>query len=374
VVISKRGTVTFEVWDSDKLSADDLIGKATVTIGPAKLDTSITLEIVGKKDKHYQPKCMLTVRFQRLNPETAGAVTKTIFCIRHGESYWNEAQEKADLIGMYERRDHPLNEIGMEQAMHLRAAWKGIEDGDKDPAEFGMTVEDFEEFKAAQKIFASPLCRASQTCVLGLMGHPTLMAADDDGGIHLMSNLRESKKIGGLDTAASTCGEDIRKRAEKKIVDKHPDMESELAKIKWDFNDTYEKWWTEYYDGKEEILRRFEDVFELIRYIPQETIILVGHSLFFQAFFRNYLGDVDGSALDEMVVGGDDDVKEGADEAPDDAEAAVVPKDKKSLYAMLKKKKLMNAGCAKCIVDFSDDGKKAFQISDVKLCFGTKLV
>ena len=115
----------------------------------------------------------------------------------------------------------------------------------------------------------------------------------------------------------------------------------------------------------------------LLRYIPETTVILVGHSLFFQAFFRNYLCKLDGSddaGLDDMVVSDDAKESEKAEDEKPDAEGTPEPDSKAELWNLLKKKKLMNAGCALCDVEFSDDLPKDFEITDVKLMFGTKLV
>ena len=43
--------------------------------------------------------------------------------IRHGESKWNEAQEKIHIAGML-NKDHPLTEDGINQALTLNARWK----------------------------------------------------------------------------------------------------------------------------------------------------------------------------------------------------------------------------------------------------------
>ncbi len=48
---------------------------------------------------------------------------RTFFLIRHGESKWNEAQEKIHIAGML-NRDHSLTEDGINQALGLNAQWK----------------------------------------------------------------------------------------------------------------------------------------------------------------------------------------------------------------------------------------------------------
>ena len=48
---------------------------------------------------------------------------KTFFLIRHGQSKWNEAQSKINIPGMLDR-DHPLTELGIQQAMDLNKRWR----------------------------------------------------------------------------------------------------------------------------------------------------------------------------------------------------------------------------------------------------------
>ena len=42
--------------------------------------------------------------------------SRQVFFIRHGESRWNEAQAKRDVLQMVSHVDHPLNEQGFRQA------------------------------------------------------------------------------------------------------------------------------------------------------------------------------------------------------------------------------------------------------------------
>lgn len=48
---------------------------------------------------------------------------KTFFLIRHGESKWNKAQSQIDIPGLLDR-DHPLTELGIQQAESLNQKWK----------------------------------------------------------------------------------------------------------------------------------------------------------------------------------------------------------------------------------------------------------
>ncbi|ETO29774.1 hypothetical protein RFI_07348 [Reticulomyxa filosa] len=84
---------------------------------------------------------------------------KTLILIRHGESYWNQAQEDKNLVDMYKRCDHPLNANGVDQALELNKKWK------KQQSEQESTPE-LQKFLSAQVILTSPLCRATQVELL----------------------------------------------------------------------------------------------------------------------------------------------------------------------------------------------------------------
>lgn len=111
-------------------------------------------------------------------------------------------------VGML-ARDHPLNELGVNQAQNLNDAWKAASSENK--------VDDkVQSFMAADVAFASPLTRATQTAVVALAGHPTVAKS----GLKLLRSVREVKNIGGLDTLGVAVGDAIAVR-----------VRTELAKI-----------------------------------------------------------------------------------------------------------------------------------------------
>ena len=96
-------------------------------------------------------------------------------------------------------------------------------------------------------VLVSPLCRAFQTAIVALSGHPTVR----ESGMKLLRTIREIKKSrAGVDCKADKLGEDIsaRVRAElAKIVGEeqvNAMMPDELM-AKLNYNDTRSKWWTE---------------------------------------------------------------------------------------------------------------------------------
>lgn len=48
------------------------------------------------------------------------AALKTVYFVRHGESVWNRAQARADVITLVSDTDHPLNDAGKQQAEALQ--------------------------------------------------------------------------------------------------------------------------------------------------------------------------------------------------------------------------------------------------------------
>jgi hypothetical protein len=72
-----------------------------------------------------------------------------------------------------------------------------------------------EAFFNADLVLVSPLCRAFQTAVVALDGHPTVQRQ----GVKLLRSIREIKKSSaGNDCVANACGEDICTRVVRKLA------------------------------------------------------------------------------------------------------------------------------------------------------------
>jgi len=175
--------------------------------------------------------------------------------------------------------DHPLSNTGINQAIELNSLWKKeINSGIKDPLAT--------KFLNCDLIFASPLTRAAQTCILGLKGHPHLK----ENNIILLSSCREIKGFGGLDTVGSVYGEKIESRVKHKLGD-HCD--NEINNIHFDTYDCDSVWWTvDPADTKSDIDHRFEDFCSTLKFKEHKNaIIVVGHSLFIKDFCKKYLSN-----------------------------------------------------------------------------------
>jgi hypothetical protein len=145
--------------------------------------------------------------------------------IRHGESQWNAGQAashqvRLNALGglwkMFSQTDHPLSEEGISQASAANRNWQkqylAVKGGLK-----SYTTPEHEWVKAflnAGKVYASPLTRAVETCLLSLRGHPTLTQR----GLSLISSAREIKNIGGQDTVGCAVGEGIIARVQAELA------------------------------------------------------------------------------------------------------------------------------------------------------------
>jgi len=233
---------------------------------------------------------------------------------------------------MIESRDNPLSEDGIQQVFDLK---KKLEACLKKLETASASEKGFFE---ASAMWASPLTRALQTCLLGCTP-----ANKRIGKIRLMPNAREKRNLGGLDTSGSETGADIVVRAyncsvsegnvEKAIALDAFDQEFDLAEVQY-------KWWNENSESSDTVKDRMNDFMSQIRYGPEEAIIIVGHSHYFREMFVEYL---------------------------DDAFAA----QNAEFSGELKKMRLSNAGVARVDMDFTKPEKV---ITKVELLFGTTMM
>ncbi|KAK3251205.1 hypothetical protein CYMTET_39445 [Cymbomonas tetramitiformis] len=279
-----------EVFDEDlktqSVELSDFIGRILVPIEDIVPGHVYNLPLRDDAGRETQSR----LSFSRL---TQPLVTrKRLFLVRHGESEWNEAQEKKHLVNMMKQVDHPLNGVGIAQAQELQAKWKPRFDKmSQTLKETRNTSEDSWEadFFCAEKVFASPLTRAVQTALLALTDHPAITEA----GITLMRNLREVKNAGSRDTVGKAVGDDIRSRALGKLSKQLPGEDlAKLDKVTFDDNDVKSEWWlgTEQFEGEKDVKTRLHDVASSLKYEEAQNIILAGHSLYFRSFVREFIG------------------------------------------------------------------------------------
>ena len=104
-------TIEIEVFDKDTYTRDDRIGTAHVPFHllERQRGKAITTRLVMAKGVSSERRmASVTVRLVSKAPVRTGPMKKTIFLVRHGESLWNEAQERKNLTGMVKQYDHEL--------------------------------------------------------------------------------------------------------------------------------------------------------------------------------------------------------------------------------------------------------------------------
>ncbi|GAB5372150.1 hypothetical protein AAMO2058_001640900 [Amorphochlora amoebiformis] len=371
-----------QIFDYDKLSKDDFIGMSITDISEAKSGQKFQTEVQIEKQfqKHLKGKCL--VEFEILK-DTKWPSQKTIFFVRHGESKWNEAEhgilQKGNLVDgvttMAGGRDHPLNYVGINQARELNAKWKA-KDNPSVPSGEKPSSDDIDSFYQATKIYASPLTRATQTCLIGLQDHPTLTR----DGVTLMRQLREVKNRIGWDTLGDALGEQIRVRVREKLLhetktrphqlkDFLPKGEEDLDILtnpKIDTNDCETYWWDEDHNKSVDISERLTDLIHALRFSDHEIIICVGHSLFFREMCRAFIGGGHPKStkeIKELLKTDKNNEKEGKKGLG--FEGSNLAMDSR-LY------KLGNAACLMAKFDFSKPLMKDWKITSAKLMFGSR--
>jgi len=139
-------------------------------------------------------------------------------------------------------------------------------------------------FMHADGVYSSPFTRALETAVVAMEDHPSLLA----NGLVLYSVVREVKRIGGFDTVGVESGEGIehRLRAELASVVGQTRAE-ELTKVPIIVNDCNQPWWTPMagHDSEKEQQERVREFLTFVRYCDSQVPVIVGHSLFFKAFY-----------------------------------------------------------------------------------------
>ena len=312
-----------QIWDEDLPKragiADDLIAEGTVPLATLLDGAQHTLDLNMKTTKRKglaadAAACTIAVRLiaplsgaaapTEGRGQRGGAVVKTLFLVRHGESVWNEGEQKKNVAQMA-GFDHPLSSEGVAQALRFNAAWHGV-DGATRVAEPACAA-----FFDSPTIVVSPLTRALQTALITLSGHPTLVAR----GAARTASMREVKnRVTSLDTVGIEVGsEKIRARAiaemqaegGKLTLDgsaagleaaRWARVQREAAAVALDANDAAGPgpWWTpksEADANSDALDHRLADWFTTIRFAPTSNVICVGHSLFFREVLRRCIGD-----------------------------------------------------------------------------------
>jgi broad specificity phosphatase PhoE len=318
-----------ELWDAEKFSQNEFIGRATIPISEIEIEVKQFPFQLKSDLKELQGKCLISLC--RVQPSDAPRV---LYLVRHGQSIWNEAVSDLALHRMIAQVDHPLNTTGIAQAGQLASHWKAAAAG------VGHVSEYEREFINADTVFSSPMTRAFQTALVGLHTHPALAKS----GITLLPLAREIKKTFAMDTVGLAIGAEVPVRAFallEKMVPNPPEDMFGRDMVAIDVGQLGEPWWTRLHsvDTDTELGDRMHDLLCRVRYGSAECAILVGHSLFFRELLRRYLCDRFRSAVPVFA-------------------------------RQLMSDKLCNAGCLRLSLDWSSQRC----IADVALVFGSKLV
>ena len=332
--LSPTDILRLDLFDQDFASADDKIGSLEVNASSLPINGLIELPLKMKTSLRGAQKNNPAVVNLRAVPSTRQKFRKDIFIMRHGKSKWNQAKESGDVAGMA-HFDHGLDKSGVEQcsAFHAKLSEAGL------PAE--------NAFKRADVIFSSPLTRAVQTAVLALRGHETFSSK----GMVLCRNIREVKRTlvsfdtVGIETGAESILAHARKELDGMLDDASLDNIFAQCMDKVDSNDTLSDWWTPSTEreASESVDIRVHYVMEMLKYMPHDSAILVGHNIFFRRFLRTYLSEAF------------------KNEEPLLAENA--------LYG-----KLSHAACCKLTIEFDPDPLKDDRILRLEPLFGSTFI
>jgi hypothetical protein len=178
----------------------------------------------------------------QMSASTASTRRKKVYFVRHGQSTWNKAKADSDVRSLMMNSDHPLTQLGANQAIDLNNEWKQVQRKkakrdrrNKDKAakavaraaKAGKVVQSmggstglepvvvegmilgsgrssarYEEmvdgFFEAETVLVSPLARALQTALLAMRDHTATLPPS--GGFRLSRTIREFKKsVAGVD-------------------------------------------------------------------------------------------------------------------------------------------------------------------------------
>lgn len=260
---------------------------------------------------------------------------RTVYFVRHGESTWNKAQSKLDLYEMGRQTDHPLSTKGRDQAENLSSLIEKAHP-DKDSTLLKPDV-----------VYVSPLTRAIQTAVIGLR---KVLSQPGFGELVLMANAREKQNLGGFDSQPQKIGSDVIKRTLDELVVLYKGEQSSdgvvdsFRNLKFDTQEVQDRWWNNVAaESDTQVKARLEEFMAQLKYSRHKSIVVVGHSHFFRAVFKQFLST---------------DFRERAD--------------KKDFARDLSTKKLSNCGVAR--LDLDPGITSGGIITDVELILGTELV
>eukprot|EP00397_Hematodinium_sp_SG-2012_P010649 GEMP01010770.1.p1 GENE.GEMP01010770.1~~GEMP01010770.1.p1 ORF type:complete len:572 (+),score=116.17 GEMP01010770.1:398-2113(+) len=182
---------------------------------------------------------------------------KKVYIIRHAESRWNEAQCNNWWDKALSEIDHGVSTTGVEQSLALREALSKVVPNNSLIA------------------LVSPHRRTMQTALIATR---TLR-------IHLDPRMREFTS--GPDGHANTVGQQIFNRAEEEL---HKMGVKKISNAIIDDSAVQESWWSHRFETTKKVDMRIKDFLRDLQYLPEEQIIIVGHSRWFKRMFNIMYG------------------------------------------------------------------------------------
>jgi len=322
VTAREASVLQIRLWDKDLVGEDDYIGEAQVPLTglrPGELrDVPVRCACTSGPTK-----CKVTLGALAPPP-----VQKTVFIVRHGQSRWNAGKEQGKMGRLQNMTevDHPLSTLGKSQAEALCAKLEAA------------VLQGSSDVAAATTVIASPLTRATQTALIAT--GPIIRRTGKP--LWLTRWAREKRNAGGRDTTGVAVGSKevearIRKETEK-VYGSDKAGAQKVLRQELECSEINSKWWDDSAESKTDFAARIEELLGVIRYSPDSTLVLVGHSHCFRALC-NYAVDphaeLIGLTLPEM-----------------------------------QQRKLVNCGVMRCSFDFRRDKP----LTRAELVFGTTMV
>lgn len=326
----KDAVLRMELRQKDRVLAElreafeDLLGHAVI-----KRSLDIRLSALTGK-------CNMS--FQILDSRVVSG-PRTVFFVRHGESVWNAAQSNMRLDEMAGSVDHPLSQTGRVQSELLAQSLKTASDS----KEIGMNIA---QLLRPDAVFVSPLTRAVQTAIIAL-GEHLVSDSGESPELVLMGSAREKQNLGGFDTMSTKLDADIIDHSIKELRslykenDTNVRMFEALDRLRFDALEVQDPWWCETLaESSSQLKERLEEFKNKLLYSPMRSLVVVGHSHFFRAFFKSFTSDAFKTKKPELA-------------------------------SNLAVKKLINCGVVRVELDSNDS---TGPIADAQLVLGTELI
>lgn len=228
-----------------------------------------------------------------LQPRTGAS--RTVVLVRHARSTHNTAEENWDISTMLLQRDHPLSSEGLGQA---RALGERIRRS-RDKAFVEMVTA------PTTALYSSPLTRALQTCLIGLMALPAMHS-----GVRLLPDARElgAGPLYGRDCLGVAVGRDaILRRASAEAVAagaSKADM-AVLGRARVDASLCEGRWWSlwepSYRWQRARIRATLEFLLDDGLDSGKDCAVLCCHAIFIRELVRAFAADELRSAAPDLV-------------------------------------------------------------------------